>query len=196
MKISVNGQERDFEVSGSLLGDLLKEVRAAYSTPSSCISSVRIDGIEVAINDGGDFSVVPISEIREVEVFTAHPRELAEETLQNLRAFGEQLEDLSRRVAEGLDSGQSQTAEFTKLMDGLQMFVEALDGVKQLLGLRHKGISPVLEADLLSILKDLLSYYQLGQKDYVAELLREHVPQNLEEWRTKTIPALIRSRDS
>jgi hypothetical protein len=197
MRVSINGREKAFEVSDNdSFGDFLKHVRTAYTSSSSCISSIRIDGIELTTGDGGEFAILPISEIRELEIFTTHPRELADETLQNLRKFSDQLEALCFETAKQLTSGENASIGFARLVDGLQMFIDGIEGVKRLLGLPKTGIAPVLEADLLSILKDLLDYYRLGKKDYVAELLSEHLTGNLVDWRTKAIPALIRSRDS
>jgi hypothetical protein len=69
-------------------------------------------------------------------------------------------------------------------------------GAKQIL---RVGVMPsvnLLEVDLHSVLKDLLEFHHRGQREFVVELMREHLPRNLREWRLQGIPELIRARDS
>ena len=83
-----------------------------------------------------------------------------------------------------------------RLLDGVQTFTEALLQAKQIL---HVGILDpinILEADLTSIFRDLMQFTESGQREYVIDLLLNHLPLNLEEWRRDGIPTLIRARDS
>lgn len=123
------------------------------------------------------------------------PRELAEETLQTLIVFTENLEFLSRGT--GQAAGTTQFSEhFAKLIEGIELFADAITGVRQTL---RMGVEPkidILEQDMVSILKDLVLYQESGKSTYVAELLSTHLPSNLSEWRQQGIPWMIRSRDS
>ncbi len=129
------------------------------------------------------------------------PKELAEETLQTLLKFTEHLENLSKRsselIAQTDAAAQAEIPQdLLRLVDGISAFTEAVSTVKQVL---HVGSVPpinILEVDLLSILKDMLQCHETKQMDYMTDLLREHLPKNLSEWRTDGIPFLIRLRDN
>lgn len=196
----VNGVEQRFPETvrreESCFGELMKHIRSKYGSREICISSIRVDGKELTENEEVAFDLLPLSEIQSLEIVTAHPREIAEETLQNLILFTEHLTQLSRSAGDAFLAHGHPSRELAKLMDGIEIFLEALSNVRQIL---RVGISPaldLLEADLSSLMKDLLESYQKGEIPYVAEILRDHLPTNLEDWRDDGLPGLVRSRDS
>ena len=193
---SVNGVQRAVPVrqTESVQG-LLRAIREQLISDSSCISSIRLDGQELTEDDEQTIGSLPVSELESVEVLTAHPRELADETLHNLIEFTESLELLSQHTAESFGAGKG-AISFAQLIEGIDTFTEALTGVKQILRIGIHQELNVMEADLLSILRDLLEFYEKGDKLYVADLLKEHLPTNMRQWREETLPGLIRSRDS
>ncbi len=177
-------------------GELLHAVREQFDSRESCISSIRVDGRELTENEEMAFALLPLSEVRSLEIATAHPREIAEETLQNLLVFTDHLTRLSRDCGQAFLAQGHPSRELAKLMDGIEMFLEALNNVRQILRVGMANSIDLLEADLTSIMKDMLDTYQQGQIGYVAELLCQHLPANLEDWKNDGLPSLIRSRDS
>jgi hypothetical protein len=140
-----------------------------------------------------DPSEVPVSQ--SAETLAANTRETAFETIKDLYDFSIILENLSCFSAELLGEPDFQ-ANFSKLIDGLDAFTQGVSTVKRVLKI---GVLPgldILEADLLSILQDLLDSQQKNLPQYASELLKEHLPLNLKQWREEGIPGLARSRDS
>jgi hypothetical protein len=197
--LTVNGSTRETPLSGgNSLGELLEFVRGIYSTESCCISSIRIDGEEISESAEKALAPLPLSELRAIEVLTAHPRELAEETLQDMMQFCAPLAERSRQAGECFRGEGHPSRELASLVDGINVFTEALRGARQILRIKANALPriDVLEADLVSIMKDVVHYYEDGETAYVVELLSEHLPRNIDEWKSEGIPALIRSRDS
>jgi hypothetical protein len=189
----VNGVERPSPVGADAnFGALIGYVHDKMTSDRSLVSSIRVDGVEIGQAEENSLSGVSLSDLESVEITFAHPRELAEETLQILRGFADRLAEMSRELA----AAPFAQAEFTKLVDGIQTFTESLAQVKGILRIGILEPVNVLEADLVSILKDVLETLQTGDGAYRADLLREHLPKNLGEWAREGIPALIRSRDS
>ena len=185
----INGVERNLPIEAEKpFNDLLLYVRQHIATETSLISRVLVNGIELSESDENVFRGIPLSQLQSVEVFTTHPREMAEETLQMLIEFAGHLESLSLET--------SISGDLRKLVEGITTFTDGIQGVKSLLRIGFQPHIAILEADLVEILKEALEYKESGQDAYVAELLREHLPANLREWREKGLPALIRSRDS
>jgi hypothetical protein len=193
---SVNGKEIRYNTTPEQrIEELMLQIRREFNSDSALISSIRINGSELNGEEELALASLTVGQIESVEVFTSHPRELAEETLQSLSEFTLHLESFSRQAADHLEAGQF-PHEFVKLVEGIQTFTEALEGSKSILRITKLDPVNILEADLTSILKDLLSFAEGGEKEFVVDLMRNHLPLNLEDWRREGIPALIRSRDS
>src|SRR5690606_6436744 len=84
--------------------------------------------------------------------------------------------------------------KFLRLLDGLETFAEGVSTARVALRLGLMDQVRLLEADLVSILKDLFEAKKSGRRDYVDRLLTGELPENLREWHDQGIPAIIRSR--
>ncbi len=123
-----------------------------------------------------------------------NPRELADDTLQSLLQFSETLEELSILCSNCV--GQPDFyRHFTRLIEGIGTFTDGIVGVKRILNLGLFNGIQLLEMNLLTILKDILTAQEESQLDHMTQLLREPLSNNLREWRENGLPALIRSRD-
>jgi hypothetical protein len=192
----VNGKPIDYSTSqDQLVQEFMEKIRHDFNSEASVISSIRINGQEINEEEEEALSNLTVADIQSVEIFTAHPRELAEETLQSLMEFTSHLELLSRNAGAKLEAGQV-PPEFMRLVDGIETFTDALLQTKQILRVGLMEPVNMLEADLASILKDLLQFTESGQREYVIDLLQSHLPLNLADWRNQGIPTLIRARDS
>ena len=122
-------------------------------------------------------------------------RELVEDSLQTLKLFLDRLADLSLSAADqvGSDPGEG---DYRKLIDGIEILSDTVTQVKALLQLGPMPAITLLEADLLSILRELMAAAERRDHPYRIVLLRQQLPRNLEQWALEGIPALIRSRDS
>jgi hypothetical protein len=195
--VLVNGVQVELPAqASSSLRDLLTEIRAGYSTETSLISSILVNGIEIDAQDESAIGGVKLSELRSLEVFTAHPKEIAEETLQSLIEYSNHLESLCENTAKLLLEVPSKTDLLPKLADGVTTFIDALTNVKLILHVGALNKIQILEADLLSILKDMLDYQRKSEFAFVGTVIRDALIPNLETWRLDGIPSLIRLRDS
>jgi hypothetical protein len=174
---------------------LIQYLRESLITERALISSVKVDGIEVTGQYEQQIGTTPISALKSIEISTSHPRELADDTLQHLMEYSLILENLSRSSSELIQDIRFHSS-FARLLEGISTFTEAVSHVKVLMKIGLLQPIDLLEADLLSILKDLLNGQQQGQTEYVVSLLKEHLPTNLKQWRESGIPILIRARDS
>jgi hypothetical protein len=192
----VNGQERPSPVApGQKFSGLMEFLLGNYVNDASLISSIAVNGVELRGEDEKVYADVALADLDTVEVRLMHPREMAEDTLQTLILFTERLADMSRKAAEELGSPETD-ANFARLIDGMETFVDSVNTVKTVL--RIAGLKPVdvLEADMLSIMKDVLSARETNNVDYLVQLLNDHLPINLHDWCVDGLPAMIRSRDS
>jgi hypothetical protein len=195
--VIVNGVEVALPAQAdSSLRELLQEIRTGYSTETSLISSILINGIEIDAQDETAIGGVKLKELRSIEVFTAHPKEIAEETLQSLIEFSNHLEKLCENTAKLLLEVPSQTEMLPKLADGITTFIDALTNVKLILHVGAMNKVQILEADMLSILKDMLDYQRKSEFAFVGTVIKDALIPNLETWRLDGIPSLIRLRDS
>lgn len=206
--LSVNGLELNVPLNPEAsFQELIHYLRKSLTSESVLISSVKVDGAEVSEPEEVKLAQTPISQLKRVEVLTRHPKELAQETLHDALEFVLVLEGFCIKAAESAgkssgNDGQEATGKedffsyLGRLVDGISYLSEAIIHVKKILKIGVFQVTDVLEADLISILKDLLQFQQKGEWDHLVELMQQHLLANLEEWRTKGIPALIRSRDS
>jgi hypothetical protein len=193
----VNGIEIASPVAPeATLRDLIQFVRMNFSSEKASISSVRVDGSEILTSTDDNKLTYPLSQIGSVEVYTSHPREVAQETLQSLIEYLPTLESYCRKAAQAVYEKEFSAENLPKIIEGITILTDAVLNVKQIFRIGLIQPLGVLEADLLSIMKDLLTSQQRGQKEYMQELLGFHLPKNLEQWRTQGLPALIRARDS
>jgi hypothetical protein len=185
-------------------------VFATWVNEASVIQFLRVDGQDLAcdsVDALGAWATQPLNEVERIELGFMHPREMAEETLQTMIVFAEQLATLSERCLP--EAGGAATTpevalqletEYLRLLDGLQTFSEALSTVKTVLRIGLMTPVNLLEAELLSILRDLFECqkapagFELAK--YREDLLRTHLPFHLRAWAREGIPAMIRSRDS
>lgn len=193
----LNGKPIDYATSPDQpIQELMERIRHDFNSDAAVISSIRINGTEIDEEREEAIGLLKVGDIHSIEVLTAHPRELAEETLQSLIEFTSHLELLSRNAGAKLEAGHAPRHEFMRLIDGVQTFTDALLQAKQILRVGILEPVNVLEADLASIFKDLVQFTESGQREYVIDLLQSHLPLNLADWRREGIPTLIRARDS
>jgi hypothetical protein len=197
LTLSVNGTQRETPLDAERsLGDLLDILRIQYNSETCCISAIKIDDQEISEREEAAYSLLPLSDLHKIEITTAHPRELAEDTLQSLVAFTEHLSNLATTAGELFQKGEHPSIELAKFFDGMQTFSDAFESAKQVIKPGHIESLHVLQVDLLSLMQDTIDAYHENNSAYLADLLVKHIPENLSRWRESGIPALIRSRDS
>ncbi len=127
--------------------------------------------------------------------FEDDSRELAFESLYTLQMYLSTLCRVSARIPDERDEAVMK-ADFNRLLEGIELLNETVLATREVLKARKSNDEQLLEADLFSILTDLLEANETSNILYRDQLLREYLPQNLSEWKEKAIPQLIRSADS
>lgn len=195
----VNGQSRELPISEEAsLQELVECVRKQWTSENSLITSIKINGTDLSSEEENQLGDVPVHLLDIIEVFTAHPREIAEETLQMLKTFTDGLIALSHVCAEGVGKAEAES-KFLKLIEGMGTFHEALSTVKKILRLEEDPRFQELyqhEGSLLAVLKEILAAKETRNIAHLRKLLAELLPQNLMAWRDSVIPTIIRARDS
>jgi len=191
----VNGIELNIPLSPEAsFQDLIVFLRKNLTSESALISSVKVNGNEVNEPDEEKLATVPISQLKSVEVLTRHPKELAQETLEDAMEFISVLMSFSKKTAERI-GGPEFFGSLNQLVDGIGYFTEAIIHVKKILKIGSLEVTDALEDQLLLILKEILRAHQKGQKQHLADFLNQDLIVNLEQWRMRGLPSLIRSRD-
>lgn len=194
---SINGMQCPVPVAhDESFERLMAHLHRSLTGESSLIASIRVNGIEIGPVEEADLATKPLSALESIEVTCRHPREIAEETLQALRALLPSLAELSRGAASQLQAGGKAQTEIRRLVDGLETLADAVTSSRTILRLGKLARLDALENDLLLILQDLLEAQRSGDFVQRAELLRDRLPANLEDWERTGIPEMIRSRDS
>jgi len=188
--IRINGETREFSTGVALFQDFLGGLNEELKQSNQVIASVKVDGKELSAEEETLLSEIAIDQVGEIEILTASPLDLAYETLNTLDQYVELLMGSVAQAADyykkkNLISGDTYLA---KAIDGLDLFVQTIGGVK--LAIRV-GLNPkiaLIEATLVSIVQDLLETKRQSNYVFLAELLEKDLAENLSEWKTIAFP--------
>ena len=188
--VVVNGVETHIQSEELLFSEFIKELGQNLNKERQVISNIRIDGVELDERSEGSYATKAISQLGTVEIETASPADLAYQTLDTLDVYTDRLIASIERASshyrnKNLVSGD---AYFTKAIDGLDLFVQTISGVKMALRI---GLNPKLaltEAALVSIMNDLLDAKRSNNYVYLSQLLQTDLVENLIEWKTVVFP--------
>jgi hypothetical protein len=125
-----------------------------------------------------------------VEILNNNLHEVVDDTLNQLSLFSMELIRISSKLGQ-LEAPVHDKSTFNKLLEGIELFHEALASAKVSLNFRpsENPVSlQILETDLISILNDLKTSIEMHDWAYSKTLLTEHLPDNLERWIKDGIP--------
>src|ERR1041385_9001105 len=95
----INGIEKKLPVPWDApLAELIRYVQGNINSDQSLVTTYKINGLEISAAEEVTLGGIPLSSLNTVEIETIHPKELAEETLQALLPFLEQLTQLGLRA--------------------------------------------------------------------------------------------------
>ncbi len=195
-QLLLNGNPINFPLSPeSQFHEMLTYLKRQIDPNSALISSIRIDGNEIPNTEDQALGTTPVSHFELIEIFTTHPKEVADETLYDLIEFSKALENLATTAAQNV-SKTDFMVHFNRLLEGITTFTEAVSGVKRVLKLGLFNSIQLLESNLLSILREVLQAHEQRNTIALAQLISEDLQENLRNWRNTGLPSLIRSRDS
>jgi len=197
-QITINGVPKNFPVEPDRpFQELLDYLRRHYlMSEEALISSLRINGREIHDEEEEKLlGEVTIADIGPIEIFTAHPREIAEETLQTLIEFCRVMAGISSTAADSIAQGRFNW-DLRKLLEGLTSFSEAMLMVRQILRIGVMAEINVLDAEFASVLKDILACQEQQNLTYLRDLLADHLPRILDDWAKSGIPHILKARAS
>ncbi|HUP55987.1 MAG TPA: hypothetical protein VM598_00940 [Bdellovibrionota bacterium] len=196
----INGIEKDLPVSWeSPLNDLIQYAQKNFNSDQSLVSSFKLNGLEISPSEEVTLGGIPLSSLKTVEIETVHPKELAEDTLQSLLPFLNQLSDMSLRTGAANTQKEFQDA-YGKLIDGIATFFDAVGSARQILKIQPEEnagqICDRLTDETTAIMKDMLNLYEASKFELMRAALSQRMPALFARWKADGVPALIRSRDS
>jgi hypothetical protein len=162
------------------------------------ISRICVDGKELVDGEEAKLSAMQLGAMGAIDVETANPADLAYETLDTLDLYVDRMADGIRKAAGFYKAKNLISADscFGKAIDSLDLFVQTIGGVKLTLRIGLNTQVALVEADLISIMNDLLDAKRQNNYVYMAELLEKELISNLTEWKEKIFPLLRNIRAS
>ncbi len=191
--IRINGEKREFQINTeALFEDFIKGLNETLNQENQVISSMKINGEELSEKKESLLKTRTLNEVGDIEVMTAHPSDLAYETINTLTIYINQLILNIGRASQNYTKKNMVTADnyFVKALDGLDLFIQTIGAVKAALKV---GLNPkvaLAEASLVSIMNDLLDAKRANNYIFLAELLEKDLIENLQEWKEKALPVL------
>jgi len=189
--VRINGQEKEIAAEASTsFHDFMTTVAQAVGQDGHVISSLRVDGREISEAEEQNLKNSPVNGMGAIEVMTASPADLAYETLDTLSQYVDRLVASIERAALHFKQKNYVAADtyFVKSIDGLDLFVQTIGGVKLALRVGLEPKIALAEASLVSIMNDLLDAKRQNNYVYIAELLEKDLVENLREWKDVAFP--------
>jgi hypothetical protein len=191
-QVLINGIARTIPLPAeSLFQGLIDYLQTKVLDREALISSVRIDGIEV-VNPVETMGDVPISAMKSVEIITQGSNAFAIDTLKTLAEYIDHLQGRCRALRD-LSGTPGFFQELGRIGEGISMLTQTVEQLKKLLNIPQQPELALLEADLLSVLQELLKYQEEGKTEYMIQLIDEHLTDVLSQWHGEGIALLSRS---
>ncbi|MBI3558051.1 MAG: hypothetical protein HY074_17445 [Deltaproteobacteria bacterium] len=196
--IRVNGIEQAIPEGATIFEEFITGLNKSLSSERKVISSIRVNGQEISESDEKQFNGMQLEQMGEIDVETANPADLAYQTLNTLEQYIDRLVTSIGRAAVHYRGKNliSADAYFAKSIDGLDLFVQTIGGVKLALRVGLNTHVALAEAELISVMNDLLDAKRQNNYLYMAELLEKELIENLSEWKDKIFPLLRNFRAS
>lgn len=197
-KICLNGTELELDKANATVGSVLDQIAGGFKGTQNVISEIRIDGNIIGESDEAQLRALPVEKAGMVEIFTSTPQELAWQTLDTLEQYIDRLCSSIERSAihygeKNLVAGD---AYFLKSIEGLELFIQTIGGIKAALKVGSQTEVMLAEADLMSTMQDLVSAKQQNNHVFMAELLSKDLLENLSDWKNKVFPFLRKWKTS
>jgi len=190
ISLIVDGNEENCGIGGAdSFEKLIERVRDDYNRDSQVIHSVFVDGEELTDSLEKLYSNKPISDFGKLEVKTLSKIEMSVQMLAGVVSLLDEMIQLSERIAEE-QSRLEVFRQFTRLIDGLQVFIDTVQTVRLACRVINTQSLALMEADLLSVMKDMVMYCNENKIEYMQSILRNDLPIVLRDWADSGIPEI------
>jgi len=143
MRIYVDKQEEKIEVPPeSSLGEIIDRICSQRVSEDRVITHIRVNGQEFLEDENGLYPDVPGNEIDSLELQTGLSEEMANQGLSDARDYLERLNPGIEKTAELFRLGEDSKAlnQYGRCMDGINWFIQILEGTRQVMGLDYQRI--------------------------------------------------------
>lgn len=188
--VRINGIEEEIPAGLLVFDDFLRNLTQQLEHDQQVIASIRLNGRELSEAEENALRAQRIEEVEDIEVQTSSPIDLAYQTLDTLEQYLDRIMLSIDRAAKHYRAKNYMSADtyFAKSIDGLDLFVQTIGGVKLALRIGLNQTVALTEATLVSIMNDLLDAKRQNNYLFLADLLEKDLIENLTDWRTKVFP--------
>lgn len=189
--IQINGAKVDVTVeNGQTFGEFIDSVNEQISKENLVITRFAIDGKEFNQTEQDAIMNETIENIGPIEFFTSSPADLAYETLNTLEQYIDRLVASIDRAALHYREMNIMAAEsyLVKAIDGLDLFVQTISGVKMALKVGLNQKVAIAEAELISTMSEILNAKKQNNYVLLADLLNKDLISNMNEWKQVVFP--------
>ena len=192
-EIRINGENKELVWDKeAAIKNIVDEITRGFVGTQQVISEIQIDGQLVTEENEAALLALPVEKIAMIEILTSTPRDLAYETLDTLERYIDRLCSSIERAGihyaeKNLVAGD---AYFLKSIDGLDLFIQTIGGVKAALRVGAEQTVMLAEADLMSTMHDLVEAKQQNNYVFMSQLLQNEFIENLNHWKTVVFPFL------
>lgn len=189
-KIKINGSEHDIEHTTLLFSEFLNNLNQDLNDQQKFISAIRVDGTLISEVEESSYLTLSLDSLGDIEVETASPMEIAYEALDTLDVYVDRLEKMIQKTAQEYRNHQYILADeaFLKSIDGLELFIQSVGSIKLALRLGYQPQVALTEAQLFSVMNELLDAKQKCNYIQLAEVLSSELVSNLKEWKNNIFP--------
>jgi hypothetical protein len=195
-QIHINGNRYDIPCSeDTSLSEAIRYVENKMLNNQILVTSIRVDGVELTERERNELAEIPIRALGDLEILTASPREIADDTIQSLIPYVASLSELSRTIVDS-EKGIYNEEMFRKLLDGLELMADAVNTVKR--ALKVGPIDEISEAEdeLALQLSLILDARRSNDIQTAQKLMTNDLPRVLNHWSEVALPALASYRDN
>lgn len=196
--VRINGVEEAIPTGAKIFDEFMTGLNKKLDAERRVISAIRINGQELSEADEQKIATTPLDQMGEIEIDTASPIDLAFQTLSTLDLYVDKLVASIQKASAHYRGKNLVAADayFAKAIDGLDLFVQTIGGVKLALRVGLNTHLALAEAELISVMNDLLDAKRQANYVFMADLLEKDLTDNLVEWKSKVFPILRNLRTS
>ncbi len=144
MRIYVDRQRENVDFPPGLsLWEIIDRITSQGISDNRVITHIKVNGQELLEDENGLYPDMGSDEIDSLELETSLPREMAHQGLEDARKYLQKLNPGIEKTAELFRLGEESkaNAHYGHCIDGINWFMQILEGVRQVLGLNFQGIS-------------------------------------------------------
>jgi hypothetical protein len=189
--IFINGKKINIELEeNQKISSVIEKINQEISKENLVVTGFEINGQFVAEADHNQYLDESLELFENINFIATTPIDLAYETINTLELYLDRLINSIERAGIHYKNMNLVAAEsyLAKAIDGLDLFIQTIGGIKMALkfGLNQKVA--LIEADLVSIMNEILNAKRQNNYIYLSEILSKDLIENLYQWKEVAFP--------